>query len=323
MNTQQMKNAVAGLSVASNSTLVILKLIIGIAIGSVSVISEAIHSGVDLVAAIIAFWAVKTSSKPADESHAYGHGKIENIAGTIEALLIFLAAGWIIYEAVHKLMKPEPMEQVGWGIAVMLGSAMANMFVSHMLFKVGRKTDSIALRADAMHLRTDVYTSLGVMTGLLIYWIGSRMFPGTNLLWVDPVAAIIVALLIVKAAYELTVESARDLLDARLPKDEEDTIHSYIKGLYPKVYGYHHLRSRKSGPDRYFEFHLMMNEDMGLRESHVLCDELQFRIKNRFPGATVTIHPEPCDHSCKEHCREQCFHLEKTRHHDAEEEGSR
>ena len=209
------KSSVALLSVASNTILVLLKLTVGIIIGSVSVISEAIHSSVDLLAALIALFAVRTSGKPADAEHPFGHGKVENISGTVEALLIFLAAGWIIFEAVKKLKDPEPLEEVGWGVAVMMVSSAANILVSKALFKVGKETDSVALQADAWHLRTDVYTSAGVMAGLAIIWIGRIVLPGTDLNWVDPVAAIGVALLIIKAAYQLTVESARDLLGCK------------------------------------------------------------------------------------------------------------
>lgn len=317
MEKQRMKTAVASLSVASNGILVIIKLTIGLFIGSVSVISEAIHSGVDLVAAVIALFAVRTSSKPADSTHEYGHGKIENIAGTVEALLIFLAAGWIIYESVMKLIHPHDLETVGWGVAVMGISALANLGVSAMLFMVGTKTDSIALKADAMHLRTDVYTSAGVMLGLLLFWFGRRFFPGVNLEWIDPVSAILVALLIIKAAYDLTMESAKDLLDASLPGDEESVVEECAVTLYPRVYGYHHLKTRKSGPYRFFDLHLMVHEMMIVRDAHEAGDQLVAKIKERFPDAKITIHTEPCDHSCKQHCREHCFHLERENHADA------
>ncbi len=307
MHRQEKKTAVATLSVASNSALVVLKLVVGLLIGSVSVISEAIHSGVDLVAAVIALFAVRTSGKPADKTHNYGHGKLENIAGTTEALLIFLAAGWIIYEAVHKLLSPRPLDEVSWGVAVMLGSACANMAVSHMLFKVGKETESIALQADGWHLRTDVYTSLGVMAGLLLYWAGKKIFPGMGLLWIDPMAAIAVALLIVKAAYELTRDSVRDLLDASLPRDEERLIKGAIKDLYPRAYGFHNLRTRKSGHYRFIELHLKVDAGLSVRDSHALSSELEERIRENFSEAKVLIHIEPCDHSCKPGCLNNCF----------------
>ncbi len=163
MDLQKRKESAARLSVLSNSFLVVFKVIIGVAIGSVSIISEAIHSGVDLLAAVIAMFSVKTSSVPADERHPFGHGKIENISGFVEALLIFGAAFWIIFEALQKLNVPDVMENPQWGVGVMLFSAVMNFIVSQKLFQVGKEADSIALHADAWHLRTDVYTSAGVM----------------------------------------------------------------------------------------------------------------------------------------------------------------
>ncbi len=306
MDNINRKTRVAMLSVASNTALVLLKLIIGIIIGSVSVISEAIHSSVDLVASVIALFAVRTAAKPEDRSHAFGHGKIENISGTIEALLIFIAAIWIIYEAVQKIIAPHHMEQAGWGILVMTGSAAANFIVSRKLFKVGTETDSIALKADAWHLRTDVYTSLGVMAGLSIYMIGKKFFPAVNLTWIDPAAAISVAILIFKAAFDLTRESIRDLLDSRLDPGDEKIITECVKEQYPKILSYHRLRTRKSGPQRFFEFHLLVQPEMSVDESHRISDAIVALVKEQYHDAKVVIHVEPCDLSCYEDCVEHC-----------------
>src|SRR4030066_476019 len=200
MDTQRKKARASSLSVISNTVLVVFKAIVGILIGSVSVLSEAIHSGMDLIAALIAFFAVKISGKEADEDHTFGHTKVESISAAIEALLIFAAAVWIIYAAIRKLINPQPLETVGWGVAVMLISTIANLIVSHLLFKVGNETDSAALIADGWHLRTDVYTSAGVMAGLSLIWLGRYFFPGLNLVWLDPVVAIAVAILFPPAA---------------------------------------------------------------------------------------------------------------------------
>ncbi|NPV62049.1 MAG: cation transporter [Methanotrichaceae archaeon] len=294
------RTTAALISVASNSILVILKIAVGLAIGSVSVLSEAIHSGVDLLAATIAFLAVRKSGKPADQDHPFGHGKVENISGTIEALLIFFAAGWIIYEAAKKLIEPGPLEEPGWGVVVMAISAASNLAVSRMLLRVGKETDSVALQADAWHLRTDVYTSAGVMAGLCVIWAGSRVAPGINLNWVDPVVAIAVALLIIRAAYRLTLESARDLLDVSLPAEEEENIKRHIAAFAPTVKGYHQLRTRKSGPYRFVEFHVCVDSSMSIDESHRIADMITCAIKQHFPGTTVTIHVEPCNCSAEE-----------------------
>jgi cation diffusion facilitator family transporter len=306
MNTTRRKTRAAAISVASNTALVVGKLVIGLITGSVSVISEAIHSGIDLVAAAIALVAVRTASRPADKDHPYGHGKIENISGTIEAILIFLAAAWIIYEAVHKLIASSPVEMPGLGIAVMGVSALANYLVSRMLFRVGKETDSIALQADAWHLRTDVWTSMGVMVGLAVILVSRWLFPSFPIGWVDPVAAIAVALLIIKAAWDLTRQSVRDVMDTSLPEDEQRWIADHLRTV-SGVYGFHALRTRKAGPQRFVDVHLQVDRNLSVEVSHRLVHEIGDAIKGRFGSASVTVHVEPCDGRCKPSCMEGCL----------------
>jgi cation diffusion facilitator family transporter len=295
------------ISVFSNIALVIMKMVVGLAIGSVSIMSEAIHSASDLVAALIALFSVRTSSKPADLKHPFGHGKIENISGALEALLIFLAAAWIILEAFKKLAHPEPIRALEWGVAVMMLSAIVNYFVSDLLFKVGGETDSIALKADAWHLRTDVYTSGGVMISLGIIWVGGAVSPGLYLVWLDPVIAILVALFIVKAAYSLTVQSVRDLIDVRLPDEEEAWITETIKNHGSDVHGIHDLRTRKAGHQRFIEFHMKVHPKMSVDASHRITEDITSKIRKRFPSSSVTIHIEPCDGRCEMKCLEGCL----------------
>ena len=306
INLQQRKERVAILSVASNSVLVLFKVIVGVLIGSVSIISEAIHSGVDLLASIIAMFSVKTSSVPADERHPFGHGKIENISGFVEAVLIFVAAFWIIFEALKKLSSSQVMEYVGWGVVVMLISSVVNYLVSRKLFQVGKEADSIALQADAWHLRTDVYTSAGVMAGLIIIWLGHIFFPDPQIHWIDPVAAIFVAVLILRAAYDLTVHSILDLLDVKLPPEEED----YIRGIInhqPVIYGFHQLRTRKAGNVRFVEFHIKVDPQMSVLDSHSITKTLKQNIRKKFTDCVITIHIEPCDGECSDVCAAGCF----------------
>jgi cation diffusion facilitator family transporter len=300
------KTSAAVLSVASNGLLIVFKVIVGVLIGSVAVLSEAIHSGIDLVAAVIALVAVRVSGHEADEGHPYGHGKVENVSGTVEALLIFAAAAWIIYEAVRKLLNPQAIDVPAWGIGVMLLSAIANLVVSKRLFKVGKETDSIALQADGWHLRTDVYTSLGVMVGLLVIWVIGVASPGTDVRWIDPVVAIVVALMILKAAWDLTRESARDLLDASLPSEDVDWIASYVCETWPTVRSFHNLRTRKAGSNRFIDFHIVVDDQMSVGEAHALGDEIVVAIKERFPDSRVQIHVEPCDFSCPDSCADGC-----------------
>ncbi len=293
MDRQAEKNAVATLSVVSNSSLILLKLIVGFVTGSVSVLSEAIHSGVDLIAAIIALLAVRTSGRPADENHPYGHGKIENVSGVVEALLIFGAAGWIIKEAVQKLLHREPLESLGWGVGIMFVSSVVNVVVSEKLFAIGRKTDSSALLADAWHLRTDVFTSLGVMAGLAVVLAGKQLWPGTDLGWVDPVAAIMVAGLILKAAYDLTLAAGKDLLDVRLPAEEENQITAIVEATSPGIKGLHKLRTRKAGHVRSVDLHIQVDPGMTVEAAHTLSHQVANRIRAVFPETICTVHVEP------------------------------
>ncbi|MFA7009373.1 MAG: cation diffusion facilitator family transporter [Elusimicrobiales bacterium] len=299
------KADVVRLSVASNSALVVFKLVVGLFIGSVSVLSEAIHSGIDLAAAFIAYFAVRSSAQPADHDHHYGHGKFENISGFVEAILIFLAAAWIIYEAVKKLIHPEPIEFIGWGILVMGLSSFLNLAVSQMLFKVGNETDSIAIKADAWHLRTDVYTSVGVMTGLGLIWLIELLWTGHHVHWIDPLAAILVALMIIKAAYDLTVQSLGDLLDISLPQEYNAKIAALIKNQ-PGVISFKRLRTRKSGADKFIEFDILVEAGMTVEKAHVLTDNISADIERDLPNSKVTIHIEPCDMKCPPGCVPDC-----------------
>jgi cation diffusion facilitator family transporter len=308
MDTQRKKTRVAALSVASNSVLVILKLIVGALIGSVAVLSEAIHSGMDLIAALIAFFAVRIAGRAADEEHPFGHTKVENISAGIEALLIFVAAIWIIYGAVRKLINPHPLETVGWGVGVMLISTIANLIVSRLLFKVGKETDSAALIADGWHLRTDVYTSMGVMVGLGLIWLGGYVFPGLNLVWLDPVVAIAVAILILHAAYDLTRHAIQDLVDQSVPIEEKEWMQNYLSALYPTVRSFHRLRTRKAGATRFINVHLALDAKLTVSESHSIGDKIVGDFKAHFPhDVDVIVHIEPCDGACSPACKGGCL----------------
>jgi cation diffusion facilitator family transporter len=301
------KQRIALISVISNTFLTISKLVVGLMIGSVSVISEAIHSGVDLIAAVIAWTAVRHADKPADSDHPYGHGKLENVSGGIEALLIFVAAGWILVEAVKKLMHPESLDEVGPGLVIMGVSALVNLLVSQKLFQVGRETDSQALLADAWHLRTDVWTSAGIMLGLAGIWAGERFWPTNNWHWIDPVAAILVAVLIIKAAWDLSRDAYHALMDSTLPEDEITLIRAIIQELRQPIASVHDLRTRKSGSHRFVEFHLTLPHGMSVKESHAITEEIERRIHERFAGTQITIHVEPCDEdACHRECLAQC-----------------
>ncbi|HLO60870.1 MAG TPA: cation diffusion facilitator family transporter [Bacteroidales bacterium] len=281
MSSEKVKTA--RLSIISNSLLITMKVVAGLISGSVSILSEAIHSGMDLLAAIIAFFSVKFSNTPPDKEHPYGHGKFENVSGVIEAMLIFVAAGWIIYEAIHKISNPTKVENIQIGSVVMGISAIVNFLVSKKLYKVARKTDSIALEADALHLKTDVLTSLGVAVGLILIWI-------TRWTILDPVVAIIVALMIIRESYRLLKNAFSPLLDASLSDEENKIIREEIT---KRNIGFHDLRTRKSGHYRFAELHLEMPENMSLKEVHSICDQIESEIENKIAHININIHVEP------------------------------
>jgi cation diffusion facilitator family transporter len=289
------KSRAAAVSVGSNTTLVVLKLLVGWLSGSVSILSEAIHSANDLLAAVIAWVSVRTSDRAADREHPYGHGKIEGISGAVEAALIVVAGVWIIVEAVRKLRHGGEVEHLGLGTAVMVVSVAVNIGVSRYLFKVAKQEDSLALEADAHHLSTDVFTSLGVAGGLSIVW-GWRWWTGgsTALDIVDPLVAMAVAAFILKIGVDLTRTAVGHLLDERLPDRELDLV-SQILAADDAVLEWHGMRSRKSGSHRYIEMHVTMSGDVTLAASHAVARRIEDAIGRALPPAHVVVHVDPID----------------------------
>jgi cation diffusion facilitator family transporter len=287
------RTGAAGLSIISNSLLILLKVAAGILSGSISIISEAIHSGIDLVAAGIAFFSLRLAGRPADREHPFGHGKIENVSGTIEAALIFVAAGFIGYEAVRRITEGQALEYLTLGIAAMAVSVVVNVIVSRHLLRVARETDSLALEADARHLTADVYTSLGVLVALVVVQI-----TGFDVL--DPIIALMVVLFILRTAYDVLKRSFGGLVDVRLPEEEEGLIASCIVEHYGELLGFHELRTRKAGRERHINLHLVVAKNASVEEAHRLCDHLEIDIKRKLPHSMVTIHIEPCAMECAE-----------------------
>ena len=281
--TTPLKTRTARLSVISNSLLIAMKLAAGIISGSVSIISEAIHSSLDLVAAIIAFFAVKISGTPADERHPFGHGKFENVSGVIEALLIFVASAWIVSEAIDRFIHPGETEALGLGVLVMAISAVVNTLVSRRLYKVAHQTDSVALEADALHLKTDVITSAGVALGLALIWL-----TGWHVL--DPIIALGVAVIIIYESYMLLRKAFFPLLDTALSPDEMKKLTGILEEMQIK---YHDLKTRAAGHQRFVEFHLDVPPQDTIETIHSQCDIIEERLEREFRDIDVIIHPEP------------------------------
>jgi len=281
------KVGVAKLSILSNTLLIALKLGAGIFTGSISVIAEAVHSMLDLAAAVIAFFAVRIAGHPADREHPFGHGKAESVSGFVEAGLIFVAAGLIMYWAVARLIEGKELRETSVSIVVMLVSVVVNIVVSRRLLKVARATDSIALEADAANFYIDVYTSLGVLVGLVVVQL-------TGLAIFDSIAAIAVALLIVKAVWDITRKALAGLMDVKLPAEEEALIRAAIEEHGREVVGFHELRTRKVGSQRDIDLHLVMARNASLEEAHEMCDHLEQDICSKLSYVTINIHVEPC-----------------------------
>ena len=277
------KVKIAALSIISNTALIVIKIIAGLLSGSVSIVSEAIHSSMDLVASVIAFISVNISSKPADEYHPYGHGKVESISGMAEGLLIFVAAFLIIKESILKIINPAKIEETTMAIIAMLISSAVNMVVSKILYKTAKEEDSMALEADALHLKTDVYTSLGVGIGLILIKI-------TNVSILDPVVAILVACLIIKEAWLLVRNAFNELIDIKLSVEEEEKIKEIINTHKDEIIDFHGLKTRKSGSTPIIEFHITLNGDIKISEGHEIITSIERDLKDKIKNSIITIH---------------------------------
>jgi cation diffusion facilitator family transporter len=281
------KSGAAALSIASNSALIALKVAAGAITGSIAILTEALHSLIDLVASVIAFISVRVADEPADADHPYGHEKIEPLSANIEGMLILVGAGIIIYEATHRLVVGSSVESLGVGIAVMALSVIANLAVSSVLMRQARTHESLALEGDAAHLRTDALTSAGVLVGLALVQI-------TGVDALDSVTALLVAALIVVAGIRIIRRSSGVLVDEALPDEEMDRIEDAIGAARtPEVAGYHKLRARRAGRRRYIDLHVQYRSGTSLEDAHHLAHEMRDAIEAEIPRAEVLIHVEP------------------------------
>jgi cation diffusion facilitator family transporter len=283
------KQRAAALSIVSNSALILLKVVAGTITGSVAILTEAVHSSIDLVASIVAFFSVRKADEPADEGHRYGHEKIENVAAAIEGILILVGSGAIGFEAIRRLLSPGHLHSLGFGIVVVGVSMVVNLFVSSVLARKARATESPALEGDAAHLRTDALSSAAVLVGL-------ALVKATGATWIDPTVALAVAAMILFAGVRILRGSSRALVDHALPPEEVDEIRLAIEAVGPEgVVGYHELRTRRAGSRRYVDLHVQFRAGTTLEDAHRTAHELQDLIGARLRGADVLIHLEPED----------------------------
>jgi cation diffusion facilitator family transporter len=287
MTARDSKSGAAALSIASNSTLIAIKLAAGAITGSIAIVTEAIHSLIDLVASVVAFISVRKADEPADLEHPYGHQKVESLAATIEGMLILVGAGIIVYEATRRLVIGAKVQTLGVGIAVMAFSVLANVLVSTVLSRQAKAHDSPALAGDAAHLRTDALTSAGVLAGLAVVQL-------TGIAAFDSITALVVAVAIVGAGLRIIRRSSGVLVDEALPGAEMDRIEAAIAAARTaEVAGYHKLRARRAGSRRYIDLHVQYRSGTSLERAHELAHETRASIEAAIPGAEVLIHAEP------------------------------
>ena len=283
------KTRAAAVSIASNMTLIVLKVVAGVITGSVAIITEAMHSSVDLLASVIAYVSVRKADEPADEDHLYGHEKIENLAAVIEGMLILVGSGIIIYEATRRLAVGAEVERLGFGIAVVAFSMVANICVSAFLRRRARDEDSVALEGDAAHLSTDAATSGAVLVGLVLVDV-------TGAKWLDSAVALGVAVVIVITGVRILTRSSRVLVDEALPPAEVEAIREAVVSFAGRgVVGYHRLRTRRAGARRHIDLHVQFASGTTLESAHATAHELQDEIAARLDNVDVLIHLEPED----------------------------
>jgi cation diffusion facilitator family transporter len=278
------KKNVAGISVLAAIFLTGFKLIIGLITGSLGLLSEALHSGLDLVAAVITYFSVSISDKPPDRKHNFGHGKIENFSAFIETILLLITCTWIIYEAIHRLISGNTEISVnGWSYVVVITSIVVDLSRSRALSRVAKKYKSQALEADALHFSTDIWSSSVVFIGLICANFG--------LFFADAVAALAVAGIVIFVCYKLGRRSIDVLLD-RAPLDSLGIIEDVLKTTSSIRY-YHNLKVRAAGADTFVTVNIHLNKSYTCLEAHSVCDMIEAEIMNRVERCYVLIHFEP------------------------------
>ncbi|XGV95072.1 MAG: cation diffusion facilitator family transporter [Leptolyngbya sp. BL-A-14] len=254
--------------------------------GSVGLLSDALESGVNLIAALGAFWALSYASQPPDDEHPFGHNKAEYFSSGLESVLIVVAAIGIAIAAWERLWHPQPIEQIGLGLALSLAATALNGAVAWILLKAGRRLRSITLRADAHHLLTDVWTSFGVVIGIFLVKL-------TGWLVLDPVIALLVAANIVWAGFRLLRETGAGLLDSSIPKEERQVVMDLLATYEPQGIIFHALRTRVAGSRRFITFHVLVPGAWTVQRGHTMCEEIELAILQALPGSYVITHMEP------------------------------
>jgi cation diffusion facilitator family transporter len=283
------KTRAAAVSIVSNSCLIVLKVAAGLVTGSVGILSDAVHSLMDLIASLIAWASVRKADAPADASHRYGHEKLEDLAAGAQALLLLIGAVFIAFEAIRRLVNGGHVGTIGVGIGVAAAAAAVNLVVSTYLERTGRATGSTALDANAADLRTDAIVSLAVLVSLVVAKL-------TGATWMDPVVGLLVAAAITRTGVRILIEASRRLADEALPPDELAALVQVVGSFVgQEVVGFHDLRARHVGSHHQVDLHLQFATGTSLERAHYVSHQLQDSIVERLPGTTVLVHLEPED----------------------------
>ena len=279
---------IAAISLATTICLLALKLILGIISGSIAVLSDALDSGTDVVGGTAALISIRVAAWPADRDHPYGHGKVESISASVAATVVAIGGGFVVFQSVRRLIVGSPEINVGLALAPMLVAAAANVILTFYMRREARRARSLALASEATHLQTNVVQAVAVIAGLTVVGVtGLRLF--------DPLVALGLAAYMGWAAVHLARAALTEVMDVALPDDELRAIHDVLVAHQDEIRGFHRLRSRKAGPTRHVDMHLLVDPHSTIEEVHTLCDRIEREISERLPGATVTIHPEPDD----------------------------
>lgn len=279
---------IAAISLATTICLLALKLILGIISGSIAVLSDAIDSATDVVGGTAALISVRVATWPADEDHPYGHGKVESISASVAATVVAIGGGFVVFQAVRRLVVGSPEINVGLGLAPMLVAAAANLILAFYMRREARRAHSLALASEATHLQTNVVQAGVVIAGLAAVGVsGLRQF--------DPVVALGLAVYMAWTAAYLAREALSEVMDVALPEEELRAIHDVLVAHEDDIRGFHRLRSRKAGPTRHVDMHLLVDPQRTIKEVHTVCDRIEREISERLPGTIVTIHTEPDD----------------------------
>ncbi len=279
------------LAIAGAALLAALKLSTGLAINSIGLVSAAVDSLIDIAISSLNLLSIRLAESPADEGHPYGHGKIENLAGLAQGIVIALLGGGVVFEAARRYLRGSRPEHTEWGLAVLLASIVVSWLIARHLRRVGSRTDSVVLLADALHYATDVWTNGGILVALLLFaWTGAALF--------DPLVAAVIGGIILMSAYRILARSVSDLMDAAIPAEEQREIERLIH-RHRFVVSFHDLRTRRAGSQRQLDFSVVLCRHLPLGEAHDLVDHVEKEIEATIPRSHVVVHAEPCAAGCR------------------------